>query len=110
MNIIWGACCTFIPNEYRVSFLCTKTKKKYVQKKIFLLGENWRNSIREHIPIEALPTIYGSECLNNVNIPIPSLCNKKETSEFVNQLDHESLDTVVVPAGKLLLPPKKYFL
>lgn len=63
------------------------------------MGENWRDRIQEHIPLEALPPIYGPDCLRNVDIPLPTVCNKEETPEFVNQLDHESLDTVVVPAG-----------
>lgn len=66
------------------------------------MGENWREKIHEHVPLESLPSSYGNGCLRNIEIPIPSLCTKQNISEFVNQLDHTSLETVIVPAGLFL--------
>uniref|UniRef100_A0A915E305 CRAL-TRIO domain-containing protein n=1 Tax=Ditylenchus dipsaci TaxID=166011 RepID=A0A915E305_9BILA len=82
MNVLWNACCSFIPVEYR--------------KKIHLLGENWAEKLGEHVALESLPTSYGG--LRNIDVPAPSLCLPANVSAG-QLLDETSLDTVTIPAG-----------
>ncbi|KAI1726799.1 CRAL/TRIO domain-containing protein [Ditylenchus destructor] len=86
MNVLWGACSSFIPSDYR--------------SKIFLTGENWRDKVNDHFPLESMPICYGG--LRDVNVFAPNPCNPI-CSFDQTALDSCSLECLTIPAGSTMV-------
>ncbi|KAE9554198.1 hypothetical protein FO519_002562, partial [Halicephalobus sp. NKZ332] len=87
MNLLWNACSTFIPAEYR--------------KKIQFLGSDWEKEIHSYLPASCLPQMYSGSLPDSL-VRLPTSCEisipKAELS-----FDEVLLESVIVPAGGIVV-------